>query len=121
MDRPSSRRDRILHRDRLQCVYCGGGFLPGELTLDHVEPRMRGGDDSDGNLVACCQACNRLKGGAAAWSFLASRPEHRRNFLAAAESSDTRYARPVWARLLRAIREAAELEATKRRSRPSEE
>lgn len=69
---------------------------------------MRGGDDSEGNLVAACRPCNELKGGLAAWSFLAQRPELRANFLSAAETCDASEARPVWARLLRAIRQAAE-------------
>jgi hypothetical protein len=102
-----SRRDRVLRRDRFRCVYCGNVFAAADLTLDHVEPRMRGGDDSEGNLVACCRVCNAAKAGAAAWSFLSREPELRANFLAAAEAGDTRYARPVWDRLLRAIREAA--------------
>lgn len=102
------RRERVLRRDRFQCVYCAAVFAPEDLTLDHVEPRMRGGDDSEGNLVSACRPCNELKGGMAAWSFLARRPELRSNFLSAAEGCDTGHARPVWARLVRAIREAAE-------------
>ncbi|MEX0907360.1 MAG: HNH endonuclease [Gemmatimonadota bacterium] len=101
------RRERILRRDRFHCVYCAVPFPAEDLTLDHVEPRMRGGDESEGNLVASCRECNRLKGGLAAWSFLARRPEQLANFLAAAGSADVRHARPVWDRLLRAIREAA--------------
>lgn len=128
----AARRDKVLHRDRFHCVYCGEPFPPEELTLDHVEPRMRGGDDSEGNLVACCVSCNREKAGHAAWSFLARRPVQRENFLAAAATADTRHAPAVWPRLLRAIREAAAAEAarlrsgrkspdaTKRRPRPSE-
>jgi hypothetical protein len=81
---------------------------------------MRGGDDSEGNLVSCCQACNRLKGGRAAWQFLSSRPELRANFLAAVAAADTRHARPVWPRLLRAIEEAAAAEATRGRGGMSE-
>lgn len=104
----SARRDRILRRDRFRCVYCAAIFPAEELTLDHVQPRMRGGDDSEGNLVSACQACNALKGGMAAWSFLSGRPELRVNFLRAVESCDGACARPVWPRLLRAIREAAE-------------
>jgi hypothetical protein len=69
---------------------------------------MRGGDDSEGNLVTSCERCNALKGGLAAWEFLARRPDLRNNFMAAAETADVRHARPVWPRLLRAIREAAE-------------
>lgn len=102
------RRVRVLRRDGFRCVYCAESFLEQDLTLDHVQPKMRGGDDSEGNLVACCQRCNELKGGLAAWAFLARRPDLRQNFMAAAEAADGRHARPVWPRLLRAIREAAE-------------
>lgn len=106
--RLAARRERILRRDRFHCVYCGLQFPPEELTVDHVEPRMRGGDDSEGNLVACCGGCNRLKAGLAAWSFLATRPQQRQTFLDAVATGDTSHARPVWDRLLRAIREAAD-------------
>ena len=34
----------------------------GELTLDHVIPRSRGGLSTWENLVACCHPCNRKKG-----------------------------------------------------------
>ena len=34
----------------------------GELTLDHVIPRSRGGASTWENLVACCHTCNRRKG-----------------------------------------------------------
>src|SRR5208282_5514553 len=33
----------------------------GELTLDHVIPRSRGGLSTWENLVACCHPCNRRK------------------------------------------------------------
>jgi hypothetical protein len=102
------RRERVLRRDRYHCVYCGLPFPAHELTLDHVEPKMRGGDDSEGNLVSCCRDCNRSKAGLAAWQYLSSRPDVRANFLAAVEQSDTTHAKQVWARLIRAIREAAE-------------
>ena len=69
---------------------------------------MRGGDDSEGNLVSCCRACNRSKAGQAAWQYLSSRPEIRTNFLTAVEQGETGHAKQVWARLIRAIREAAE-------------
>lgn len=103
----ASRRDRIFRRDRFCCVYCGEELPADRLTLDHVEPRMRGGDPSEGNLVTSCRACNTAKGGEPAWSYLARHADVRTRFLAAAAASDTRYARPVWPRLLRAIEEAA--------------
>ena len=93
------RRVRIFARDGHRCVYCATLFPAEQLTLDHVEPRMRGGDRSDGNLVACCVACNRAKGGKPAWLFLKAHAEMRGNFL--------RYATGVWPRLRRAVEEAA--------------
>lgn len=106
-DGAAGRRERVFRRDRYRCVYCAAACPAEELTLDHVEPRMRGGDDSEGNLVTACRACNALKGGMAAWSFLARRPDLRSNFFSAVAGCDAVQARPVWARLLRAIREAA--------------
>ena len=55
-------RKNILLRDRNTCQYCGEALPPGELTLDHVIPRSRGGNSTWENLVACCHSCNRRKG-----------------------------------------------------------
>ncbi len=93
------RREWIFQRDGFRCVYCGNAFSVDELTVDHVEPRVKGGDSSVGNLVTCCRACNMAKAGQPAWSFLARYPELRASFLARAEF--------VWPRLRRAIEQAA--------------
>jgi len=55
-------RKNILLRDRNTCQYCGIVLPAGELTLDHVVPRSRGGSSTWENLVACCHTCNRRKG-----------------------------------------------------------
>jgi len=55
-------RKNILLRDRNTCQYCGIVLASGELTLDHVLPRSRGGLSTWENLVACCHSCNRTKG-----------------------------------------------------------
>jgi 5-methylcytosine-specific restriction endonuclease McrA len=55
-------RKNILLRDRNTCQYCGKILAAGELTLDHVIPRSRGGASTWENLVACCHSCNRKKG-----------------------------------------------------------
>ena len=94
-----SPRERIFRRDEFRCVYCGE-IYPGEnLTLDHVEPKMRGGDRSGGNLVTACRACNTRKGALPAWAFLADDTAARENFL--------KYGTSVWPRLRRAVEEAA--------------
>jgi 5-methylcytosine-specific restriction endonuclease McrA len=54
---PVSRRG-VLRRDDNRCGYCGAHAT----TIDHVQPRSRGGKDSWENLVACCLKCNNLKG-----------------------------------------------------------
>ena len=55
-------RKNILLRDRNMCQYCQVILTSGELTLDHVIPRSRGGLSTWENLVACCHDCNRRKG-----------------------------------------------------------
>jgi len=53
-------RKNILRRDGHRCQYCGRGDLP--LTVDHVLPLSRGGDDTWENLVCACVGCNNRKG-----------------------------------------------------------
>jgi 5-methylcytosine-specific restriction endonuclease McrA len=43
------------------CVYCGETYDINDLTLDHVKPRCRGGNDFN-NLVPACRRCNQEKG-----------------------------------------------------------
>jgi 5-methylcytosine-specific restriction endonuclease McrA len=54
---PVSRRG-VLRRDGHTCAYCS---RPAN-TIDHVQPRSKGGRDTWENLVACCFACNNRKG-----------------------------------------------------------
>ncbi len=51
-------RARILERDECLCAYCGGAAA----TVDHVTPISLSGSNTDDNLVACCDYCNRSKG-----------------------------------------------------------
>ncbi|SDE38894.1 5-methylcytosine-specific restriction endonuclease McrA [Thermus arciformis] len=56
---PLNRRN-VLRRDRYTCQYCGR--QGGELTVDHVLPKSRGGKHTWENLVTACRACNLKKG-----------------------------------------------------------
>ena len=58
----SMKRLRIYMRDKFRCQYCGEKKAAGELTLDHILPRSRGGDNSPVNIVTACEACNNRKG-----------------------------------------------------------
>jgi 5-methylcytosine-specific restriction endonuclease McrA len=52
-------RDNVFRRDAHMCVYCDSKK---NLTIDHVLPRSRGGDNTWENLVTCCTKCNGKKG-----------------------------------------------------------
>ena len=52
-------RQMIYKRDDHMCQYCGS-FK--NLTIDHIMPRSRGGDNSWSNLVTACMHCNTHKG-----------------------------------------------------------
>lgn len=48
----------VLARDDHTCQYCGARAD----SVDHVQPRSRGGEHTWENVVACCRACNARKG-----------------------------------------------------------
>jgi len=53
---PLTRR-AIFARDGGRCAYCGGPAT----SVDHVQPRSRGGRHVWENVVAACGRCNRVK------------------------------------------------------------
>ncbi len=91
------KRTEVFARDGYRCVYCGLEQEADNLSVDHVQPRMRGGDGSPGNLVTACRGCNTKKGGRSLPAFLYEDPDARRNFF--------RLARYVWPRHLKAVAE----------------
>jgi 5-methylcytosine-specific restriction endonuclease McrA len=54
-------RKNILIRDENRCQYCAKRFNEGDLTLDHVLPRSKGGKSTWNNVVAACTPCNQKK------------------------------------------------------------
>jgi 5-methylcytosine-specific restriction endonuclease McrA len=53
-------RKNVLKRDGHRCQYCGSSQRM--LTVDHVIPKNRGGEESWENLVCACVQCNNRKG-----------------------------------------------------------
>ena len=53
-------RKNVLERDSYTCQYCSK--QSNSLTVDHVIPKFRGGQDIWENLVAACKECNQKKG-----------------------------------------------------------
>jgi 5-methylcytosine-specific restriction endonuclease McrA len=56
-------RRNLYARDGSRCQYCGKHFPIRDLTLDHVVPRVQGGEHTWTNLVCACVRCNAKKGG----------------------------------------------------------
>lgn len=52
-------RRNVLKRDGNRCQYCS---KTEDLTIDHVLPKSRGGNDTWENLVTACNKCNHRKG-----------------------------------------------------------
>lgn len=56
---PSSLRAAVYERDGHACVQCGSTE---RLSLDHIYPHSRGGQDVLDNLQTLCRSCNSRKG-----------------------------------------------------------
>lgn len=52
-------RKNIIKRDNSTCQYCGSRI---QLTIDHILPKSRAGQDTWENLVTACIRCNNSKG-----------------------------------------------------------
>lgn len=49
----------ILARDDYTCVYCGA--TGGKMTIDHIIPQSKGGENSWSNMATSCRPCNSHK------------------------------------------------------------
>jgi 5-methylcytosine-specific restriction endonuclease McrA len=65
VSRPVQRRKMTRHevfaRDNHSCQYCGS--KPRDMTIDHVNPRCKGGEYTWTNVVSACKGCNHRKAG----------------------------------------------------------
>jgi hypothetical protein len=91
------KRTAVFERDGYRCVYCGTVSAPELLSVDHVQPRVKGGDHSGGNVVTACVPCNTAKGMRSLVQYLMDVPEARRNFF--------EFALYVWPRHMQAVQE----------------
>ena len=57
--RPISEDERTKMRYGSTCAYCGKS---GQLSLDHVIPRLKDGPDAADNIIYACRSCNSSKG-----------------------------------------------------------
>lgn len=52
-------REQILKKYGYKCVKCNSKE---ELTIDHIKPYSKGGDENLNNLQPLCKSCNSVKG-----------------------------------------------------------
>lgn len=55
-------RFEVLARDNFTCQYCGRTAKEVELQVDHIYPKVKGGNNDKDNLIASCIDCNKGKG-----------------------------------------------------------
>ena len=53
-------RTNLMQRDNFSCQYCD--YKGNNLSIDHVIPRSRGGEDKWENVTTACITCNIKKG-----------------------------------------------------------
>lgn len=63
MSLPLDVRRAVRQRGHFACEFCGVTETDtgGELTIDHFQPRTKGGTDALENLLYCCHRCNQYK------------------------------------------------------------
>lgn len=59
---PLTLKERLARKQGYRCFYCDTKYSLGELTKDHVIPRVAGGKDTEENIVLACRECNTFKG-----------------------------------------------------------
>ena len=59
---PRSEKEWLYGNQKRRCVGCEYELPLHVLTIDHVIPRSRGGQDAFGNLQLLCHTCNAIKG-----------------------------------------------------------
>lgn len=58
---PPEVRKYIFSRDAYQCQSCGKTQRETQLTIDHIIPLARGGQNDISNLHTLCRFCNQQK------------------------------------------------------------
>ena len=74
-------------REGVVCPYCEERLTPRFVSVDHIQPRSKGGADSVENIQLSCLGCNYAKGNLTdsefklLMKFLADNPEIKKNVM----------------------------------------
>jgi 5-methylcytosine-specific restriction endonuclease McrA len=58
----STKEIETILREGVVCPYCRESLTPRLVSIDHIQPRSRGGVDSLENIHFTCLSCNLAKG-----------------------------------------------------------
>jgi 5-methylcytosine-specific restriction endonuclease McrA len=57
----NSIKNRVYIKYNKKCAYCGNNITFEEMSIDHLEPKSKGGLNELENLMPSCEICNHYK------------------------------------------------------------
>jgi hypothetical protein len=60
--RPRSKLERLLYLQSDRCFFCGQALRIDEASIEHLNPKSRGGTSDDNNVVVCHASLNQTFG-----------------------------------------------------------
>ena len=54
-------KQKILTKTKSKCAHCGKKLTVKSMTIEHIYPISKGGDNSEYNILPLCEACNKHK------------------------------------------------------------
>jgi 5-methylcytosine-specific restriction endonuclease McrA len=58
----TTKLEKLLFLQSYKCFFCGRVLTKAEASVEHLQPKSGGGNNADGNVVACCVTLNRTFG-----------------------------------------------------------
>lgn len=58
----TTKLEKLLFLQSNKCFFCGRELTKSEASIEHLQPKSGGGNNADGNVVACCVTLNRTFG-----------------------------------------------------------
>lgn len=56
-----NKRTRLYDKTDGRCAYCGCKLNELNYSVDHLQPKSKGGTNEEENLFLCCKSCNSRK------------------------------------------------------------